>query len=77
VTFSSRYRGLDYIRARAVTMTGIKFRPYGIDVRFDFIASARSPNLTAVNAVILHSRITRHVERLATMVGAVFNRRIE
>jgi hypothetical protein len=56
-------------------MTGIKFRPYGIDVRFDFIASARSPNLTAVNAIILHPRITR--ERLATMVGAVFNRRIE
>ena len=60
-----------------MTMTGIKFRPYGIDVRFDFIASARSPNLTAVNAIMLHSCIKRHVERLATMVGAVFNRRIE
>ena len=56
---------------------GYQVPPLWIDVRFDFIASARSPNLTAVNAIILHSCIKRHVERLATMAGAVFNRRIE
>jgi hypothetical protein len=34
----------DYVAARAVNMTGIKFASLWIDVRFDFIVSARIPN---------------------------------
>jgi hypothetical protein len=68
---------LGYLRARAVTMTGIKFAPYGTDVRFDLLVCNRSRSLTAVKAIILPSCIKRHIERLATTVSAVFNRRIE
>jgi hypothetical protein len=52
-------------------------RREGIDVRFDFIVVARSPNLTTVKATTLHSCIKRPHRRLTTMAGAILNWRIE